>query len=239
MLPGSWRDPIRTAKMVIVVAAALIILLEIWIVCRPVNGLPRTPLRADSFLIHGLDEGHRISQTMRVASGGFDQIVLRASPFGEIHRGYVVLELYESEAGTITGEQRFLYRNIVPVSVFISDQVFSFRFPEIKESAGHWYRLDVWMADRNVRSGVGLWATNGRWSEGGSMFINDQAAYAELVFEAQATRRATSLLALWHHFSEVGLAVFLILAVCVHVAFFRVVYVLAMLQQSEVNDAGL
>ena len=218
----------RLASTAIVVLAAFLFALEIYLVTRPVDGLPRTPVRTDTFLTDGLAKGYRVSQTMKIEAGGFDEILLRASPVGETHLGKMALALYEIETvegeERFSGEERFLYRDVVPVRVALSQPTFMFKFPAIDESAGRWYRVEIWMANTYSQNEIELWATPGRWSAGGSLFINDLSAYAELVFETRASRRATVGASLLHHFGTVGAAVLLVLAACAHIAFYMTLY---------------
>ena len=106
----------------------------------------------------------------------------------------------------------------------IREPTFVFRFPEIRESAGRSYRLDLRMSGANPETGIGLWATDGRWSGGGSLFINGQSAFSELVFETRARQYATLWARLDHRFDGLGLIGFVLLAACAHGVFFVVVY---------------
>ncbi len=219
----------------IVILGALVLITETYLVAGRAVGLPRTPLNAASFLVDGLSKGHRVSQTMKLGAGGFNEIRLRASPLGETYSGELTWALYE--VGIIEGEERFLYRDVIPARVAIREATFAFRFPVIDESAGRWYRLDIWMEEANPQNGIGLWATDGRWSGGGSMFINDQSAFAELVFETRAIR-ATVWARLRHHFSGLGLVGLVLLAACTHGAFFIILHALmTMPPQSSIQDS--
>ena len=212
------------------ILAALVLAAEAYLVVGRAVGLPQTPLKTDSFLVDNLAKGHRVSQTMRIGAGGFNEIRLRASPLGATHSGEVTLALYEVprdvEGGVIMeGEERFVYRDVIPARVAVSEPTLAFRFPVIDESAGRSYRLDIQMSEPNPQNGIGLWATDGRWSGGGSMFINGQSAYAELAFETQATR-ATTWARLRHHFRGVRLAGLIMFALCAHLALFAILYAL-------------
>jgi hypothetical protein len=57
------------------------------------------------------------------------------------------------------------------------------------------------------------------------MFINDQSAYAELVFETQGTR-ATIWARLRNHFRGVRLAGLIMFALCAHLTLFAILYAL-------------
>ncbi len=224
----------RSWKAIVILGAVVLITETYFLVGRAVE-LPRTPLMPDSFLVDDLAKGHRVSQTMKIGAGGFNEIRLRASPLGATPSGDVTLALYE--AGIIEGEERFLYRDVIPVRVVIREPTFVFRFPVIDESAGRWYRLDIRMAEANPQNGIGLWATDGRWSGGGSMLINDQSAYAELVFETRATR-VTAWARLRHHFGGLGLIGFVFLAACAHGAFFIILHsLMTMPPQSPIQDS--
>ena len=228
MILEDRRDTKHQARAVIVAIAAFLLVMEVYLVNRPVEGLPQTPLQADSFLTDALAKGYRVSQTMKIEAEGFDGILLRASLVGDTHLGEMALALYEVETvensgeEQFSGEERFLYRDVVPVRAVLNEPTFIFKFPVIDESAGRWYRLEILMANTNSQNEIELWATPGRWSGGGSMFVNDESAYAELVFETRASDRATVWARVRHHISGVGLIALLVLAVCTHAAFFMI-----------------
>ena len=219
-----WRGRKCRVRAAIVVFCAVVLAMEIYLVLQPVDGLPWTPFTSDSFLVEGLSKGHRVSQTMLIETDGFDEILFRASRIGEPRSGEVVLALYETATGN-RGEQ-FLYGDIVPVSLITSQPTFVFRFPEIDESADRWYRLDMWMSNTHSQDEIDVWATPGRWSGGGSLFINEQSGYADLVFETRASRRATVWDNLWLRFGRLRLTLFLTLAACVHLAFCMILHTL-------------
>ena len=239
---GDTRCPASTA---IVVLAMVLCTVEIYLLTRPVGGLPQTPVKTETFLTDALAKGHRVSQTMKIDAGGFDEILLRASSVGDTHLGKLVLALYELETIVLNGEEhfsgaeRFLYRDVVPEDVAISEPKFRFRFPVIDESAGRWYRLEIRMANRNVQSEIELWATPGRWSGGGSLFINDQSGFAELVFETRASRRATVWDSLWHHFGEVAVVTLMVLVMLMHLSFFAILYAFMAFPASANNQIAL
>ena len=209
-------------KKVIVILGALVLMTEAYVVAGRAVGLPRTPLHPESFLVDGLAKGYRVSQTMRLGAGGFNEIRLTASSLNATQFGALTWALYDQSR---VGEARFLYRDIIPTRVAVRDPTFALRFPVIDDSAGRWYRLDIWMSDPNPQNDIGLWATGGRWSGGGSMFVNGVSAYSELVFETGATR-TTTWARLRHHFGGLGLIGFLLLAACAHGAFFMIVHAL-------------
>jgi len=59
-------------------------------------------------------------------------------------------------------------------------------------SAGRRFRLKVRSDPAKPVTGVGLWATDGRWSDGGTLFVAGREGYAELVFSVRATTGAVS-----------------------------------------------
>ncbi len=229
------------------ILAALVLAAEVYFIVGRAVGLPRTPLTADSFLDDNLAKGHRVSQTMKIEAGGFNEIRLRASPLGATRSGEVTLALYEvprdeseidlwrgrSRATGVNimgelimeGEEQLVYQDVIPASIAVSEPTFAFRFPVIDESAGRSYRLDIQMSEPNPQNGIGLWATDGRWSGDGSMFINDQSAYAELVFETQATR-ATTWARLRYHVRGLRLVGLIMFAICAHLVLFAILYAL-------------
>ena len=216
-----WWDTRRQASAVTVFIAALLLPIEIHLVTRPVDGLPRVPLTSESFLTEALAKDYRVSQTMKIPAGGFD-ILLRASPFGEDPLGEIVLALYEE--GPRDREERLLFRDRIHADVALREPTFGFRFPAIDQPIGRQYRLDIWMANGNSNDGVGLWATPGRWSGDGSMFVNEQSAYAELVFETRANSRATVWARVRHHFSGASFVALAMLVAFAHVAFLMTLY---------------
>ena len=224
----------RSWKAIVILGAVVLITETYFLVGRAVE-LPRTPLMPDSFLVDDLAKGRRVSQTMKIGAGGFNEIRLRASPLGATPSGDMTWALYEVRS--IEGEERFLYRDVIPARVAIREPTFAFRFPVIDESAGRWYRLNIWMEEANPQNGIGLWATDGRSSGGGSMSINDQSAFAELVFETRAIR-ATVWARLRHHFGDLGLIGLVLLAACAHGAFFIILHALmTMPPQSSIQDS--
>ncbi len=239
MVQDTIRYATRLNPIATVVFAVVLIALEVYLVTRPVGGFPQTPVKTETFLTDALAKGHRVSQTIKLDAGGFDEILLRASSVGDTDFGDMVLALYEVKtiAGTDTfsGEEIFLYRDVVPVSAALSEPTFRFVFPPIDESAGRWYRLEVWMANRNSQNEIELWATPGRWSGGGSLFINDQSGYAELVFETRASRRATVWANLWYHFGGAGVVMLMLLGACIQVAFFVTLYAVWLFSQSPMS----
>ncbi len=209
----------RGACAALVVVVVSMLMAEVYLVVGRSVGLPRVPRTAESFEVEGLARGHRVSQTFLLGAGGFDGVRLSTAVRGASHDGAIALELYEvprdRDGVVIDGAQRLLFRDRVPVRTVIREPTFLFRFPAIDGSAGHFYRLDVWMPEPRNDDGVSLWATDGRWSEGGSLFINGQSGYAELVFETHATR-ATVWGRLRHRFGRRGLAALLLLVVGAH-----------------------
>ena len=226
------RDRGRPTSAAIVVLVTLLFTMEVYLVTRPVDGLPQTPVKTNTFLTDALAKGHRVSQTMKIGTGGFDEILLRASAVGDTHVGEMVLLLYEIKTIAIEGEERFLgeeqllYRDFIPVRTAVSKPTFTFKFPAINESAGRWYRLEIRMATGNSPGEVELWATPGRWSGGGSLFINEQSGYAELVFKARASERATVWASLWNRFGGVGVIALMLLLTFMHLAFVMILLVL-------------
>ena len=222
------------------ILAALVLAAEAYFVVGRAVGLPRTPLKTDSFLDDNLAKGHRVSQTMDVGAGGFNEIRLKAAALGGPPSGEVTMALYEvarDVEGGVEGSERFIYRDVIPARGAIREPTFAFRFPVIDNSAGRSYRLDIRMLEANPRNGFGLWATEGRWSGGGSMFVNDQSAYAELVFETGATR-ATAWARLRHRFGGLGLMGLVLLAACAHAALFVILYALmTMPLHSSLDDS--
>ncbi len=150
------------------------------------------PLRPGSFVIRDLEAGYRVSQTMTLGAGGFREVVVYPAPVTNSHRGALVFELFEvlkdADGRMLPGPERLEYREVVPARALVEVPRFSFRFPEIADSSGRAYRVDIWVKDPRFPGGVGLWATGGRWSDGGSLLINDQSAFAELVFDTHASR---------------------------------------------------
>ena len=242
MIHDRGCGPRQPARGTIALIALLLFAVEIYLVTRPVDGLPQTPVKTETFLTDALAKGHRVSQTMKIEAGGFDEILLRASSVGDTHFGKLVLALYEIETVELngeerfSGEERFLYRDVVPEDVAIGEPAFRFEFPVINESAGRWYRLEIRMANRNVQNDIELWATPGRWSGGGSLFINDLSGFAELVFETRASRRATVWDRLWHHFVGVAAVTLLVLVVFVHLSFFALLYAFMTFPASPTNQ---
>lgn len=207
---------------------------ELYAVAGRAAGLPRTPLKADSFLVDGLARGDRVSQTMRIGAGGFSEIRLSASPLGTMESGDVVFTLYEM--GAVEGEGRFLYRDVVPVRAVVRDLTFAFGFPVVDNSATRPYRLDIQMSVANPQNGIGLWATHGL--AGGSMYINGRSASASLVSETRATR-ATVWARLRHRFSGFELAGLVLMAACAHGLLFMLLQALmTMPLHSPIHDSG-
>ena len=183
----------------------------------------RVPRSDQSFLVEGLGQGHRISQTFVMRANGLDGIRLNVVAQGETDAGELALALYEvtpdQESAAVGGAERLLFRDRVSVDTLTRHPTFLFAVPPIDESAGRLYRIDIWMPEPRPAAGIGLWATDGRSSDGGSLFINGASGYAELVFEAWATR-ATVWAGLEHRFGGFGLTLLLILAAVAHVALF-------------------
>jgi len=119
----------------------------------------------------------------------------------------------------VGGAERLLFRDRVSVDTATRHPTFLFAVPPIDESDRRSYRVDVWMPEPRPAAGIGLWATEGRSSEDGSLFINGLSGYAELVFEARATR-ATVWARLRHRFGGAGLTLLLLLAAGAHAALF-------------------
>jgi len=216
------------------VGAALFLLMvciEVYVIVGRRVELPRTPMTEDSFLVDGLTKGVGVTQTMTIRAGGFNEVVFSVAPVGEIHLGKLNWSLREVQRvvyrGTVTSEDRFLYRGVVRAQAVLGAGELALRFPVIDESKGRSYRLDIWPADARVQNGIGLWATDGRWTEGGSMFINGLSGFSEFVYEARATR-VTVWGDLRHYFGGLELMAFLLLAVCAHGALFAVIQALGM-----------
>ena len=220
---------------------------EIYVVAGRNVELPRTPLTADSFLVDGLTKGVGVTQTMTVKAGGFNEVVFGVAPIGDAHTGKLNWSLHEIRRvsyGTsdlhwqrmVKNEERFLYRDVVEAQAVVRTSELALRFPVIEESAGRSYRLDIWPADARVQNGIGLWATDGLWTDGGSMFVNGLSGYSEFVFEARATR-VTVWDSLRHYFGGLGFVIFLLLGACAHGALFVVLRALATL--SLVPTGGL
>ena len=209
----------------------LVVCIEVYLIVGRRVELPRTPLTEDSFLVDGLTRGVGVTQTMTIRAGGFNEVVFSVAPIGEIHLGKLNWSLREVQPGayrgTMTSEDRFLYRGVVRAQAVLGAGELVLRFPVIDESKGRSYRLDVWPADARVQNGIGLWATGGPWTEGGSMFINGLSGFSEFVYEARATR-VTVWGDLRHYFGGLELMAFLLLAVCAHGALFAVIQALGM-----------
>ena len=208
----------------------LVLCCEIYLIAGRSVDLPRTPLTADSFLVDGLTRGVSVTQTMTIMAGGFNEVVFSVAPIGEVHVGKLNWSLHEiqriADGATTRTEDRLLFRDVVHARAVLEAGELLLRFPVVNESRGRAYRLDIWPVDARSQSGVGLWATDGSWTDGGSMFVNGLSGYSEFVFEARATR-VTVLDSLRHHFSGIGFAAFLLFAVCAHGAVFVVFRALA------------
>ncbi len=230
------RSSVRGVRRVLLIVAVLALAAETYLVAGRVVGVPRVPMTPDSILVDGLGKGHRISQTFLLRAGGFHGVRISVSASDASMQGEVALALYEVErdldGGVVDGQQRFLFRNGFPLRVVTGEPTFLFRFPEIDASAGRSYRLDVWIPEPRPEHDVSLWAIEGRWSEGGSLFVNGQSAYAELVFETLATR-GTVWARLRHQFGGAALAALLFLAAGAHVALFVGVRALVTLSAGE------
>lgn len=144
------------------------------------HGAPRVPLRADSFQTAELFGPGRISQTVPLGTGGFNAIGFRAGPAGEQTQGQVILSLFERRGDV---DERLLYETRVPASEIVAAPSYRFAFPPIEDSRGRMYRLQLRLPDAERGQGIVLWASDGRWTDGGSLFIGDESAYAELVFD--------------------------------------------------------
>ncbi len=215
--PGHWTGAALLAATVITLATETYLV----VADRTVSGA-RVPRTDQSFLVEGLGQGHRISQTFVMRADGLDGIRLNAVAQGETE-GELALALYEvtrdQESAAVGGAERLLFRDRVAVDTATRHPTFLFAVPPIDESAGRSYRVDIWMPEPRPAAGIGLWATDGRSSEDGSLFINGLSGYAELVFEARATR-ATVWAGLGHRFGGFGLTLLLILAAVAHAALF-------------------
>ena len=216
--------PGRRIGAALLAAAVITLATETYLVVadRTVSGA-RVPRTDQSFLVEGLGQGHRISQTFVMRADGLDEIRLNAVAQGETDEGELALALYEvtrdQESAAVGGAERLLFRDRVAVDTATRHPTFLFAVPPIDESGGRSYRVDIWMPEPRPAAGIGLWATDGRSSEGGSLFINGLSGYAELVFEAWATR-ATVWAGLGHRFGGFGLTLLLILAAVAHAALF-------------------
>ncbi len=226
---GSSQSSLRKVGAVFFLLAVCV---EIYVIAGRKVELPRTPLKAESFLVDGLTRGVGVAQTMTIRAGGFNEVVFSVAPIGEVHLGKLNWSLREVQPGaygeTAISEGRFLYRNVVDARAVLEAGELVLRFPVIDESKGRSYRVDIWPADARVQNGVGLWATDGGpWTEGGSMFVNRLRGFSEFVYEARATR-VTVWDDLRHHFGGLGLMAFLLLAMCAHGALFAVIQALGM-----------
>jgi hypothetical protein len=220
----------------------LVFCVEIYVIAGRAVELPRTPLTADSFLVDGLSRGVGVTQTMTVRAGGFNEVAFSVAPIGTVHAGKLNWSLREIQrvayAGTVRSEERFLYRGVVRAQAVFKTGELVLTFPVIDESNGRSYRLDIWPVDVRAQNGIGLWATDGSWNDGGSMFVNGLSGYSEFVFEARAAR-VTVWDRLRHHFGGLGFVAFLLLTACAHAALFAVLWILAVPSPLETDNTAL
>jgi hypothetical protein len=214
--PGHWIGAALIAATVTTLAT------EAYLVVADRTVIGARVSRTDqSFLVDGLGQGHRLGQTFVMREDGLDGIRLNAVAQGETDEGEIALALYElpRESATAGDAERLVFQDRVAVDTATRGPTFLFAFPPVAESDGRSYRVDIWMPEPRPAAGIGLWATEGRSSENGSLFINGLSGYAELVFDAQATR-ATVWSRLQHRFGGAGLTLLLALAAVAHAALF-------------------
>ena len=99
---------------------------------RTVSGA-RVPRTDQSFLVEGLGQGHRISQTFVMRADGLDGIRLNAVAQGETDQGELALALYEvtwdQESAAVGGAERLLFRDRVAVDTATRHPTFLFAVP--------------------------------------------------------------------------------------------------------------
>ncbi|MDE0828520.1 MAG: hypothetical protein OSB03_04920 [Vicinamibacterales bacterium] len=214
---GRWTGAALLAAAVITLAT------ETYLVAVRTAGVPRVTRTDQSFLVDGLGQGRRVSQTFWMRAGGLDGVRLSAVAQGEAGAGNFAMALYEvsrdRDGALVDGAERLLFRDRVTAGALTRHPTFLFAVPRVDDSAGRSYRVDIWMPEPRPDAGIGLWAIDGRASEGGSLFINGQSAYAERVVEARATR-TTGWARLRYRFGGAGLTLLLILAAVAHAALF-------------------
>ena len=225
------REPGRWIGAALLAAAVATLATEAYLVVADRTASGARVSRTDqSFLVNGLGQGHRIGQTFLMRADGLDGIRLNAVAKGDTDDGELALALYEvtrdQESAAVVGAEHLLFQDRVAVDTATRYPTFLFAFPPIDQSYGRSYRVDIWMPEPRPAAGIGLWATEGRSSEDGTLLINGLSGYAELVFEARATR-ATVWARLRHRFGGVGLTLLLLLAASAHAALFVVLHAIA------------
>ena len=211
--PGRWTGAALVAAMIATLATETYLI----VVDRTVSGA-RVPKTDQSFLVNGLGQGVRISQTFLMRAGGLDEVRLSAVAQDEAGAGNLAVALYEVWRDR-DGAERLLFRDRVTAGALTRYPTFRFAVPRVDDTAHRSFRIDIWMPEPRPEVGISLWATDGRSSEDGSLFINGQSAYAELVFETRATR-ATVWARLRNRFGGAGLTLLLLLSVGAHAALF-------------------
>ena len=217
------RDTGRRACAALLAVAAITLATEAYLAVadRTISGA-RVDRTDESFLVDQLGKGARIGQTFMMRANGLDGIRLNVVAQGKTAEGEFALALYEmtrDEESAVGVAERLLVQDRVSVDLATRHSTFLFAFPAIDESYGRSYRVDISMPEPQPTAGIGLWATDGRSSEDGSLFVNGVSGYSELVFEARATR-PTVWTGLRHRFGWPGLTLLLLLAAGAHAALF-------------------
>ena len=191
----SWvRAPHRSVLVLVLLWMTQVVVLVAGLFHR--TGVPRVPSWAGDHLTPEITEGRVISQTMALQAPGFHEITIQAEAVSSETGGLVRFGLIEL---TRDDEERLVRSRSVPAGEGLADPEYTIRFDALMQSAGQRYRLDVMMPGTPAGQGIVLRAADGRWTNGGSIFVNGQEGFSEIVFATDATH-ATPWGRLVHHF---------------------------------------
>lgn len=163
-----------------------VLALQIYVLGRSRPGL--LGVRHDmgsGFLTNEIVDGLRISQVMRVDASGLQGITLHPNPSHPSGKAWVVFELFDLAKRDVDAPVR---RVTAAAGDVAAGSAYVVRFVPIDRSAGRWYRLDVLVPGAEAGEGIRLNGVDGHHTDGGTMLVNGQEAFADLVFQTGVVR---------------------------------------------------
>ena len=159
---------------------------------RPIATLPGEGTWLRRFQTLEIAPGRVLSQTFTMNRDGLTAVEFSIAPLGPPARDISVtlLDL------TPPGQPLVVYADAIRVAALGDRRSFRAEFPPIADSASRIYELDI--SGTDGRSGYALVAAKGDGYAQGTMYFNDRARWADLIFQTYVSPPVPStLMTLW------------------------------------------
>jgi len=168
---------------------------------RPIATLPGDETWLRRFDTLEIAPGRVFSQTFTMNRNGLTAVEFSIAPLGPPARDISVTLLDI----TVRGQPLVVYADAIKVAALGDRQSFRAEFPPIADSEFRTYELDV--SGTDGRSGYALVAAKGDGYAQGTMYFNDRARWADLIFQTYVSPPVRSIwTTLWQRHASPGRA---------------------------------